>query len=334
MKRDFYNPKTHVGHQPVRVLKWNIANLLENTHPGFPEEYQKILRKHGLKPEISYDCTKGPLVTISYPPPDCLPVAEQLMPYANEAKEIVIQEMFLSYLWILCYCHLVLFAEGLEKHYHNLIAVKKLKVDTAKLKKADQFYEYGISLIWKYKAWDKRRFPNPERNTDKNTYIGQANNLFIHATNFVLLHELAHIKLGHLAPAKRFDPNDVRIKDEKYADNYATRTILKGALTSVDKLNRGMAVTIGLSALLLLKADPKNLQHPDSDDRLETMFRRLKLDDLDKTWAVGWLAFRLWDRTYKRGLTIPARVDSMKELFYDAYRQSKVIKKAPVKRGP
>jgi hypothetical protein len=52
MKRNFYNPKTHKGYQPVRVLKWNIANLLENTHPGFPKEYQKILRKYGLKPEI------------------------------------------------------------------------------------------------------------------------------------------------------------------------------------------------------------------------------------------------------------------------------------------
>jgi hypothetical protein len=334
MKRNFYNPKTHVGIQPVRVLKWNVAASLENIYPGFSTEYQKILSAHGLKPVISYDYTKGPLCNVSYPPPNFLPVDKSLMPRVNAAKEIVIQEMFLSYLWILCYCHLVVFGEEFEKHYRNMVSPKKIKVDVRKLKAINRFYDYGVSLISKYKAWDKHRFPNPERYNDKNRYIEQTNNLFIYATDFVLLHELAHIKLGHLAPAKWYDPNDVRIKDEKNADRFATRAILKGALTPQDKLNRGIGVTIGLGALLLLKADPKNLQHPDSDDRLETLLRQLKLGADDKTWAIGWLTFRFWQKTYKQGITWPAKIGSMKQLFYDAYRQSNIIKTSPPKAGP
>jgi len=215
-----------------------------------------------------------------------------------------------------------------------MVSPKKIKVDVRKLKAINRFYDYGVSLISKYKAWDKHRFPNPERYNDKNQYIEQTNNLFIYATDFVLLHELAHIKLGHLAPAKWYDPNDVRIKDEKNADRFATRAILKGALTPQDKLNRGIGVTIGLGALLLLKADPKNLQHPDSDDRLETLLRQLKLGADDKTWAIGWLTFRFWQKTYKQGITWPAKIGSMKQLFYDAYRQSKIIKTSPPKAGP
>ena len=101
MKTSHFNPKTHIGTQPIRVLKYNILHQLENVHPKFLEEYTALMNKHGLDPSINYDYTEGPLFNPKDP-------NKNLTPFVDEKKEITIQETFLSYLWTMCYSLLVI----------------------------------------------------------------------------------------------------------------------------------------------------------------------------------------------------------------------------------
>src|SRR2546430_15816767 len=113
MKKSHFNPATHIGTQPVRVLKWNLAHKLEHVHPAFPQEFHAILRNHGLKPCIAYDCTERPIVDhLSH---------NHLVPFVGGNKQITIQKTFLSMVWTMCYSHLVLFEEQNSKRIMSRI---------------------------------------------------------------------------------------------------------------------------------------------------------------------------------------------------------------------
>ena len=101
MKRSFFNAKTHIGCQPIRVLKFNILDRWENLHPAFSQEYHALVKKHGLKPCVNYDCAERAIFDSAFPD-------ELAVPFVGGNKEITIQETFLSFVWAMCYSHLVL----------------------------------------------------------------------------------------------------------------------------------------------------------------------------------------------------------------------------------
>lgn len=324
MKRNYYNPKTHIGNQPIRVLKWNIACCLEKTHPHFKKEYEDVLSLHNLKPSIIYDTAEAPIYSTIFPYSDPIPEIRHLTPHVDNNKNITIQETFLSYLWIMCYFHLVTYGEIAEKIYLNRLVTHKYKINTQPVIFADLLCNYGRSLITRYTVWNKELLPNPELYDDSDIYIEKTNSLFVHAVNFVLLHEFAHIKLGHMNPNKFNDSNEIRKRDEQLADSYAINTMLAGAFNSKEKLNRILGMTIGLGALLLLFSNATSNTHPASDDRLETLLTQLKLDDMSKIWLFASLSIIFWDQSYKKDIIWPREAKSSKDLFYLAYDQLRV----------
>jgi hypothetical protein len=320
MKKSYFNPQTHVGNQPVRVLKWNILHQWENTHPDFWKEFNALLHKHGLKPFVKYDYTEAPIWDAKNP-------GNPLVPFVDANKEITIQETFLSFVWTICYSHLVFFEEGVNKPLLNQIHGHKHEIDRAALHDAGNLYRYGVSLIHSFSRWDKESLPNPEMYANSEFYVEKANGLFTFAVAFILCHELAHIDLDHIRDiyVGKFD----QVLDETAADRQAVLTMLRGAIDSKMKFNYGAGMLLGFCSLLILKRELTDPTHPDIDERIERMLREQNLDDLSPLWGLATMSFRLWDDLHNAPtprIRWPESGDTFKELFYMVLGQFKDFK--------
>ncbi len=303
------NRPNHVGKQPVRVLKWNVASQFENLHADFPAEYHKILADHRLEPCIRYDVCERPIISE-------VDTNQTLIPNVDSGKSITIQETFLSFVWIMCYSHLVLFAEATEKPLLNRLRLSKENIDYRAIKQAQRLYLYGMSLRHCYTRWNKARLPNPELYGKAEAYyIERASGLYRFAISFILCHELAHIKLGHMDQPHIYIPRCDLLLDEMHADDYAISNILCGADTSMAKVNCGMGMLIAFCSLLQLSVSLKNEAHPDADDRIMGILERLNLEDTSPLWGIALVSFKLWGDFYGFKFVWPKEAGNFKALF-------------------
>jgi len=283
-------------------------------------EYTALLKRHGLNPSINYDYTEGPLFNLMDP-------SKSLTPFVDGKKEITIQETFLSYLWSMCYSILVIHEEHFHKPMLNRLKKSKHPVDQVSLDAAYKLHRYGLSLIKTYVPWDKQTLPNPEEYSEAETfYIEKANGVFRTAAAFIICHELAHIKLGHLESTDTYVSTADRKLEEMQADHDAFFTMIKGATDEVGKINYGVGMLIGFCSLLLLQSKLQSRTHPDSDDRVEAVLRQLELDDVSPLWGIASLSFKLWDDCYEKKLVWPKEVEHVKALFYSIHEQLKASK--------
>jgi hypothetical protein len=313
MRRSFYNPATHIGNQPVRVLKWNVAHTLEHVHPDFPGEFQAVLQKHGLKPCIAYDCSDRAIVDRKSP--------DHLVPFVDQNKQITIQETFLSLVWATCYSHLALFEEQNSKPILNRIYGHNHVIDQRAIRDAANVYKYGVSLVRNYKPWDKTNFPNPEDYDSTDIYIEKANGLFVLAMVFILCHEFAHIDRGHLDD---YIPEVDRPLPEAEADARAVEIMLRGATDPSKRVNYAGGMLLGLCSLLTLRRELASNTHPHLAKRIERALRAQQLDDISPLWGVATMSFKLWDELHNQDhprIHWPQSAETFKHLFYDVVNQ-------------
>ena len=227
----------------------------------------------------------------------------------------------------MCYSLLVIHEENFQKPMLNRLIGSKHAIDQVSLSAAYKLHQYGIGLIKTYTPWDKQTLPNPEEYSDAESfYIEKANGVFRTATAFILCHELAHIKYGHLDNPGNYVADADSKLDEMQADSDAFFTMIKGASDHVGKINYGIGMVIGFCSLLLLQAGLQSKTHPDIDDRVETILRLLELDDISPLWGFAALSFKLWDEHYDKKLVWPKEVVHVKHLFYTIHSQLKATK--------
>lgn len=313
MIQDFYNPTTHIGTQPVRVLKWNVADRLENIHAAFPQEFHAVLQRHGLQPCIAYDYSERPIIdSIS---------RNHLLPFVDGHKQITIHETFLSMVWTMCYSHLVLFEEQNSKPILNRIYGHNHPIDQRAIQNAANVYRYGVSLVRNYTPWDKRNLPNPEEYDPQDIYVEKTNGVFVLAMVFILCHEFAHIDLGHL---DTYIPRADSLLAESEADQRAVHTMLRGATDATTKVSYGVGMLLGFCSLLTLQRELETNTHPHLAERIEKVLRAQDLDDPSQLWGIATMSFRLWDDLYNRPnprIQWPQGAETFKELFYHVLNQ-------------
>jgi hypothetical protein len=64
--RTFFNPKTHQGYLPVRVLQHNIISWLETASPEFFVLLKDETSYNGLQQDIEYNITTTKIVDAAY----------------------------------------------------------------------------------------------------------------------------------------------------------------------------------------------------------------------------------------------------------------------------
>jgi hypothetical protein len=93
------------------------------------------------------------------------------------------------------------------------------------------------------------------------------NNVFFGAVSWLLLHEIAHVALNH----EEVVPQEMRIRQEIQADEFATKWIFDKVSTEIEREFRILVVGVALAWLLLFQSRGDVL-HPPAPKRLRDVF--------------------------------------------------------------
>ena len=301
-----YNSDRHKGIQPIRILEKNICNFDFYIDNDLCEELVKLIVDSVLSPKIEYHLDEKPII-------DFRQNMNSQLPYIDENKIIHLQETFLSYLWINCYCMLVVFNEGIHKplmdgNYSGII------VENSNVKDAFNLFDYGISLIKEYSIWDKDILPNPERYTkEAEKHITNTSGVYMFAVIFVILHEIAHAKYNTIGLLSKFESKI----DEQQADNWALHQLTKMLDQNLYRSNIAIGLISALCSLLLLSKTILSETHPDTDRRIKRAIEYIEseLGEKDNLYGYACLMFRLWDFKYNLKLSWHSNPNNYKEIF-------------------
>lgn len=304
-----YNSNTHIGTQPIRVLCYNIIYSFENFYDSFSEDLKEIIKEKGLEKQIKY-----------------LDKEEKIkdLVFVQIDKKIVIEESFLSYLWIICYSLIVIIDEKIQKPQNGIESPRKKEI----ISKAEKLFKYGMSLINRFSNWSLD-LPNPERyEEDDEFYIIKTNSIFLNAINFILLHELSHVSLGHLDnPFKKGErTTDEILKDEYQADANAINYFIKGIERSMNKLDKKVGIIAGLCSLMFFSNNLKGINHPDPNERLKIGLEKINIGEDDIIWGIAAIGFHLWAITKGYRTNIPSVVKTYKNWFIEIEKEINKIK--------
>lgn len=105
----------------------------------------------------------------------------------------------------------------------------------------------------------------PDPHAEIETHAWYVNQLFLAATAWVLLHEIAHVHLGH----EETTIAEIRIRQEREADEWATRWVLEQAPEDLRREFRSVACATGLAWIGLGDEIQRGLTtHPHASQRL------------------------------------------------------------------
>mgnify|MGYP001835767350 FL=1 len=146
------------------------------------------------------------------------------------------------------------------------------------------FSEFGLAeqlITTKFTKEDVCRFNCLDMTSD---YGSKTNSVYCYGIIFILLHELAHFRFGHICPTK---------EDEKDADSLAFWDIYYDVLDT-DKITATLGVISALFSLLFFSKDLNgDEQHPDEDKRVFEIFDIVR-DDCANYAGLIVQFFKLW----------------------------------------
>lgn len=252
-------------HFPANILLDEALKLFESMLEKY--DIQQAFNK-GLSPKVILISTDAPLRDF----------AEVKVRYDEESNDkilnITVYDNFCQYLWCLAYSIFLFYNETTIKPLGNIPESDEDKA------KAINNFENAINLFENPPTSRSVFFrqPNPVSNPDKEC-VQIANNIFKYALVFILLHEFAHIELGHLEKATE------EIEDEINADYHAFYN-LKLYESENQRLVAFGCITAVASLLFVNKGLSGGNTHPDPDLRLKTL-----LSDLEQSLSEADCAF-------------------------------------------
>ncbi|MCL4873550.1 hypothetical protein KJ039_05670 [bacterium] len=264
---------------PIRVLQHNIIHHFENIRHGIIDEYREWISTGQIKPGIQWRIEKKQIKP----------------PYVKiDTKELVLQEVYLAYVWGITYSLFVIYEEAIQKKMKIREWTGQIDIDTPLLKDAENLFNWALSLVTRYSDWDKS-LPNPEiqKNDNEEFYIRRVNGIFLDIVTFNLLHECAHLALNHNACEKNKEL-------EGEADNFALNILIKPGDPEEEKLTKILAIILSyLSNFFAIKGSREVQQnsHPDLDTRLHNALEYLGIDQpqvFDCIWYLACFGCRVF----------------------------------------
>jgi hypothetical protein len=287
---------------PVRALQHTLIQTLEKSDPSLIETAKALIAKYGLSPGLVYNTSQVPIIALNANGDlDCN------CAQANKANEIEFYETFLSYLWCVSYSLLVFWEEANAKPAKAGLDRPKDPEAIRLVENAKKLLQFGVGLIKKHSCWDSTTAPNPAFGEECDRYyVQKANGVFAYAVTFVLLHEIAHVALGHTQTLGQYVPPHELVDQERAADTWAIEHGFTNSTTPELDVTRKCGAIAGLSALMLLSPSLTHTTHPDADDRLADGLQRLQLSDDSALWGIAALSIRLWEQVHNQPLDWPA----------------------------
>jgi Peptidase U49 len=316
---------------PVRLLSENVLERFQNARAHTLARHQRNLAAGKLIPAIGWDDRRMP----------------PKGPHANpETRQIVVQEVFMAYLWAVTYALLVI---DQEAHRRPIIEGRfegGLDFTRPGLKEAWELFLWAMGLRREFSDWPTH-LPAPDRpcviaGID---YTGRANGIFMDAAAYLLFHEQAHLVNDHwnvmgpilAKPEDQISEEDCEIlkQIENEADVEAREALLASDDAEHLQLSRGLGIVIAHAASLLLVPRPSRLrqvQHPDVDSRLVNAIYSLAPDEVgprDMLWTVACLACALFLKAH--GLTVDQQpAETVEELLRRYMAELDLVKSSRV----
>lgn len=287
----------------------------ETVAPGFLEELLDEIQYRDFRPEVICTVAREPIKK------PCMLQEHRVIGSDRIVRTIEIEESFLQFLWCIAFStnvmHQELYVQPLLRGQKPRVASK----DDPKIQLAMRVSEAGSLLMKRLIIPVYYELPNPENPEQEHAgYIEVANQLFLVASSFILLHEVGHQFLGHGEAM----PGPESKAEEHQADRYAAAWIKQGF--GSDLINDVLLSTgsmVAILALLLLHHDlDGGPVHPNPDERALRVLEHFGLSDDDPIWTFGIVGLPAWVATHGcKDFTITGEIRSMKDLFTRAMRQ-------------
>jgi hypothetical protein len=277
MEINQYNGKNnHPGVQPIRVLFNNISYSLRNYSPNIINEFPELVSKGYLSQAIDYKINELPMFYGKEEQTPCIMIHD---------GKIILHEIFVTYLWCICF--------SIHTPFYKLIHEKyDIHSDPFLLNECNELLAFAKRIKTAYEVLDKGKHLNPELFDSKyGDVIGVTNAMCINALDFILCHEYSHAKYQLYNGTKR---------DEVQADLEAIKMLLAGVKDNNDLGNKAVAGLLGLGACMLLSKFTQSNDHPDSDKRISDFIDNIGIhDENNELWALGCFVYAFWENEYK-----------------------------------
>jgi hypothetical protein len=294
---------------PIRVLEHNIAFKFEHINEYSSDQFKKYVQNEKVQPCIIWDTS-----------------CEFFFPKVNTLDgQIIVNEKFLEYIWILIFSHWVLYEEDQMKREINIVQAKALIVNEPLIDRAQRLSVVCKTLSFVQNGWDYK-LPNPEMiNPIDKFFVEKVNGIFQDSIALFLNHELAHLVLNH-KPSKLISPAE-SVDQEKKADNFALQAYLDGREIDIPKAQSGLAVLFTYFSPFFIAKNPASListTHPDTDVRLYNALEKVGFHTNEECYYFYKLAFTLIhdflaghkDFMDSNGLVFPSEpVETARDLF-------------------
>jgi hypothetical protein len=285
------------GDQPIRVF----FNIIKTDFIGIQESLSSFQNNNVEKVKLDY-----------------LTENIKVIGPSTDGHKITLHDTFLSFLWAYIYSILVTTPMGGKE------------ISDEENLEARELRKYAISLMTDFTVWDKDKTPNPEKvGKDEKKLVGVANAVFLNSVRFILLHEFAHVFLGHTsAPIALKTPenlNKMEIDADKVAIEWAIQTFAKDDDDFTGKLSL-------IAALNSLSFSPNKfsdlITHPAPEDRIRTCLERLKIEKDDFIWGYAFWSIMEWQTNFGV-FFLPTTYkveESFQDRFYEIIKELKEFK--------
>lgn len=308
-----YNSEMHQGSQPIRVLNPMIIFMFQNTYSKFIFELKEQVEKKIINNELDLIFKEESVISDQFNTPKITKVD----------RKIHLHESFLSYLWCITYSIYVLYLETID---YNRVNKENRKIthpiNDDNIKKANELFYYGKSLISLYSLWDKEQLPNPEKYlAEKRDYIEQTNCFFTDAVKFILCHEYTHAKL-HLDKFSIDLDISYYLDFEQEADKNAIDMLLKGDI-GINRHSLEIGIVCGILSIFYFSSSTKSSKYPNTEDRLTNALIKLDLEDDSHVWGIACVGLKLWNDQFNLNMDWGKETKSYKDLYFDIIKQIK-----------
>ncbi len=162
-------------------------------------------------------------------------------------NEIAVSTAGLASLW--CLAHVAMHSMDISSRAQRQELSEGNPVDISEEyhgRRLDEYIQYARSLFHADRPWPDD-LPLPDISAAPASLKGLVNNVFIGAAAWLLLHEIAHLHLGH----QKQSPSNIRVRDEHQADAFATNWILKHAGNGLYLEFRLLMASVALTWVML-----------------------------------------------------------------------------------
>lgn len=283
---------------PINALAWNVSYAFERPNGVVNAELVDAAKKGIISLEI--DLLDS----------DSLPKGPFALKNRNVPARIQIHRTHLELLWAFTYGWMVVYEEAVQKPMIAGSFSGPIVLDSMLKKNAAALLNWASGLKSKYTAWPVG-LPSPTQaaNEDETSYCQKANGIFQDAVAFLLYHEFAHIRQGHLKDGYDHSDDDgahaYNKELEREADDFAFRTFISADDGDDVRRLKGWPLLIPVLSSLYLIDGPASVfqvNHPHLHHRIHHVLTQLDFKDeptRDYYWYLSSVVLTVFAQAHK-----------------------------------